>query len=214
MEELVDSSLLTSEATTTTATITTSSLSESSDIDDDKFVHLVKQYIQLDNVNCEKCKAVKNTKKTMNTMKGVIIAYMVKRSIPKIPTKRHGEEFLELKHKSKNRKPTRDEMVDRLRMLLQHPDTLDKSPEEIVDAISIPVALDETFELTRKKKRGGNRAAAAPATSIDEVVGDDVTEAAIASSQPIGCLRELMVNVSQHQSSETGQPDYKRQRRM
>jgi hypothetical protein len=182
-----------------------------SEVGDSQFVDVVRKYIELDNANCERCVATKTAKKVMKGMKGSIIGFMVQRMIQKIPTKRHGEEHLELKKKRKKRRPTVEEMAERYKALLQRPDTLDMSPEEVVAAIAEPIELEESYDLARKKKRGGNKQSSA--SSVVRVVGDDIADVA-ECVQPIGSLRELMVNASSREAAgEAAPPDLKRRKR-
>lgn len=128
-----------------------SSVSEEADI-----VSMIRDYIRMDNTRRGLADEVKQMKEPAKLLKEGIIRYMSTKTIIKIPTKKNGEEYIELKAKTKNRKPTRDEMVYNLRMLMQTNEVLDRSPEDIIEFLVKPVVVEETYDLCRKCKRKRN----------------------------------------------------------
>lgn len=147
---------------------------------EDNIVSNIRDYIRLDNMRARLSEEIKQLRDPSKSLKNFITQYMVSKTIMRIPIKKNGDEFIELKTKVKTRKPTRDEMVNNLRLLMQSNEVLDKSPEEIMETIMTPVPQEETYDLCRKCKRKRKKTAAPNAASIS------------AASCNVHCLRDLM----------------------
>lgn len=147
---------------------------------EDNIVSNIRDYIRLDNMRARLSEEIKQLRDPSKSLKNSITQYMVSKTIMRIPIKKNGDEFIELKTKVKTRKPTRDEMVNNLRLLMQSNEVLDKSPEEIMETIMTPVPQEETYDLCRKCKRKRKKTAASNAASIS------------AASCNVHCLRDLM----------------------
>lgn len=149
---------------------------------EDNIVSNIRDYIRLDNMRARLSEEMKQLREPSKSLRNAITQYMVTKTIMRIPIKKNGDEFIELKTKVKTRKPTRDEMVNNLRLLMQSNEVLDKSPEEIMEIVMTPVPQEETYDLCRKCKRKRKKTAGCAAVTMQNV----------AASCNVHCLRDLM----------------------
>lgn len=179
MEEVLEEGML-SGVPAATETVVTTTMEGVAPTAEDNIVSNIRDYIRLDNMRARLGEEIKQLREPSKVLKNSIMQYMVSKTIMRIPIKKNGDEFIELKTKVKTRKPTRDEMVNNLRLLMQSNEVLDKSPEEIMETIMTPVPQEETYDLCRKCKRKRKKTAASNATSIST------------ASCNVHCLRDLM----------------------
>ena len=116
-------------------------------------VSLVRDYVRFDNAKKTLTQEVKELKGPMKDLKESITRYMTVKNIAKIPIKRNGDEFLEVKVKVHTRKPTHDEMSHVLVELIRSNEVLNKSPQSIIELLTTPIEEEEEYELCRRCKR-------------------------------------------------------------
>lgn len=174
-------------------------LVEMDQVSEDNIVGNIRDYIRLDNMRVRLSEEIKQLRDPSKSLKNIITQYMVSKTIMRIPIKKNGDEFIELKTRVKTRKPSREEMVHNLHMLIQSNEVLDKSSEEIIDLITMPVQQEETYVLNRKCKR--KRKGSSTATPKIDI-----------SLCNVRCLRDLMMKGGNVTTSSTIMCDQEQQR--
>lgn len=122
--------------------------------DESEIKNVIREFLLVDNRFTTMKDEVRDLREERKRLIALIAAFMVKRSIVKIPVKPNDEECLQLTTVKKIKKPTKDEMTQLLVKIMSDGDgVMDKSASEIVETLVAPTSVQHVYDVKRKRKR-------------------------------------------------------------
>jgi hypothetical protein len=138
------------------------------EVDETEIKRVIREFLGIDNRFSDLKDEMRDLRSERKRFIATIAAFMVKRSLVKIPIKPNDEECLQLTTVKKTKKPTKDEMVELLVKIMSDGDgVLDKSAPEIVETLVAPTSVQHIYDVRRKRKRASRSEAKRQQSSAD-----------------------------------------------